>query len=201
MGQGQTAGSRNFFNQYNHSQRTVLKDVHLQLRYNSRDQQVGEHPQRCILCSPCPSERIFYFLKQQLLSLTSLYIIVIFYIIYFSFHRIIFEAGGDNLFQELKHSSITKLSINRLFNKLMDYSCIKILQIYYCLQSVYYLLLLEFQLFISYTVINHMRQFLIQHWMNESVIKEEQNKRLYNEAFSECTFQRKYTLTVSCMQI
>lgn len=79
-------------------------------------------------------------------------------------------------------------------------SCI---QIYYCLQSVYYMLLLQLQLFMSYTIVNHTVLFLIHGWMNENIIKEKKNEGVYNEdeAFSEPTFLRNYTLKVSYMHI
>lgn len=64
---------------------------------------------------------------------------------------------------------------------------------------VYYMLLLQLQLFMSYSIVNHMVLFLIQSWMNENVIKEKKNERLYHEdeAFSDATFQRNHTLRVS----
>lgn len=64
---------------------------------------------------------------------------------------------------------------------------------------VYYMLLLQLQLFMSYPIVNHMVLFLIQSWVNENVIQEKKNERLYNEdeAFSEATFQRNHTLRVS----
>lgn len=37
---------------------------------------------------------------------------------------------------------------------------------------VYYMLLLQLQLFMSYSIVNHMVLFLIQSWVNENVIKE-----------------------------
>lgn len=64
---------------------------------------------------------------------------------------------------------------------------------------VYYMLLLQLQLFMSYSIVNHMVLFLIQGWMNENAIKEKKNERLYSEdeAFLEATFQRNHTLRVS----
>lgn len=61
---------------------------------------------------------------------------------------------------------------------------------------VYYMLLLQLQLLLSYTIANHMVLFLIQGWMNENFVTDKKNERLHNEdeAFSEPTFQRNYTL-------
>lgn len=66
---------------------------------------------------------------------------------------------------------------------------------------VYYMLLLQLQLFMSYSIVNHMALFLIQSWVNENVTKEKKNERLYNEdeAVLEATFQRNHTLRVSCV--
>lgn len=68
---------------------------------------------------------------------------------------------------------------------------------------VYYMLLLQLQLFMSYMIVIHMVLFLIQGWMSENVIKDKKTERLYDEdeALSEPTFQRNYTLSVSYMQI
>lgn len=45
---------------------------------------------------------------------------------------------------------------------------------------VYYMLLLQLQLFMSCSIVNHMVLFLIQGWMNGNVIKEKKNERLHN---------------------
>lgn len=46
---------------------------------------------------------------------------------------------------------------------------------------VYYMLLLQLQLFMPRTIVNHMVLFLIQGWVNENVIKERKNEGFYNE--------------------
>lgn len=61
---------------------------------------------------------------------------------------------------------------------------------------VYYMVLLQLQLFVSYTIVDHMALFLIQGWMNESIIKKKKNERFNNEDRSisrTCLSERLYT--------
>lgn len=61
---------------------------------------------------------------------------------------------------------------------------------------VYYMVLLQLQLFMSYTIVNHIALFLIQGWMDENIIKEKKNERFYTEDRSisrTCLSEKLYT--------